>query len=88
MSVAEIAERLAVGEMAIYRMLDERIIPAVRVGKRWLVTRKAFEKWEENCGLPAIQERVKYCHVGSQAQVPQWPRRLVLRVLSRRIEPR
>jgi excisionase family DNA binding protein len=59
MTIAEIAGRLAIGEMAVYRMLDEKIIPAVRVGKRWLVTRKAFEKWEETCGLPAIQERVQ-----------------------------
>jgi excisionase family DNA binding protein len=59
MTVTEIAERLAIGEMAVYRMLDERIIPAVRVGKRWLVTRKAFEKWEETCGLPMATERVQ-----------------------------
>jgi excisionase family DNA binding protein len=34
MTVPEIAGRLAVGEMAVYRMLEEKIIPAVRVGKR------------------------------------------------------
>jgi excisionase family DNA binding protein len=59
MTVPEIAERLSIGEMAVYRMLDEKIIPAVRVGKRWLVTRKAFEKWEESCGLPAERERLQ-----------------------------
>ena len=59
MTVAEIAERLDIGEMAVYRMLDMRIIPAVRVGKRWLVTRKAFEKWEESCGLPTDRERIQ-----------------------------
>jgi excisionase family DNA binding protein len=59
MTVAEIADRLSIGEMAVYRMLDEKIIPAVRVGKRWLVTRKAFEKWEESCGMPASREHVQ-----------------------------
>jgi excisionase family DNA binding protein len=59
MTVPEIAGRLAVGEMAVYRMLEEKIIPAVRVGKRWVVTRKAFEKWEESCGLQGIQEHVQ-----------------------------
>jgi excisionase family DNA binding protein len=50
---------LAVGQMAVYRMLEEKIIPAVRVGKRWVVTRKAFEKWEESCGLQGVQDRVQ-----------------------------
>jgi excisionase family DNA binding protein len=59
MTVQEIAGRLAVGEMAVYRMLEKKIIPAVRVGKRWLVTRKAFEKWEESCGLQGVQERLQ-----------------------------
>lgn len=53
-TVPEIAGRLALGEMAVYRMLEEKIIPAVRVGRRWVVTRKAFEKWEESCGLHAV----------------------------------
>jgi len=59
MTVQEIAGRLAVGELAVYRMLEAKIIPAVRVGKRWVVTRKAFEKWEENCGLQGAQERLQ-----------------------------
>lgn len=59
MTVQEIAGRLAVGQMAVYRMLEEKIIPAVRVGKRWVVTRKAFEKWEESCGLQRVQGRVE-----------------------------
>jgi excisionase family DNA binding protein len=59
MTVPEIAGRLALGEMAVYRMLEEKIIPAVRVGKRWVVTRKAFEKWEESCGLQGTHQRVQ-----------------------------
>lgn len=59
MTVSEIAGRLAVGEMAVYRMLEEKIIPGVRVGKRWVVTRKAFEKWEESCGLDRAQEHLQ-----------------------------
>lgn len=59
MTVPEIAGRLAIGEMAVYRMLEAKIIPAVRVGKRWVVTRKAFEKWEEGCGLQGVRDRVQ-----------------------------
>jgi excisionase family DNA binding protein len=58
-TIPEIAGRLAVGQMAVYRMLEEKIIPAVRVGKRWVIARKAFEKWEESCGLHGVQQRVQ-----------------------------
>jgi excisionase family DNA binding protein len=51
MSILEIAARLEIGRLAVYRMLEERKLPGVRVGKRWIVTRKAFERWEAECGL-------------------------------------
>jgi excisionase family DNA binding protein len=52
LSVADIAARLAIGKMAVYRMLEDGILPGIRLGKRWLVTRHAYEQWERNCGLP------------------------------------
>jgi excisionase family DNA binding protein len=52
MSIPEIAERLAIGRIAVYGMLEQGIIPAIRVGRRWIVTRHAFETWERTCGLP------------------------------------
>ena len=51
LTVIEIAERLAIGKMAVYRMLEDGIIPAIRLGKRWIVTRCAYEEWERTCGL-------------------------------------
>lgn len=53
-SVHEIAKRLSLGRIAVYRMLTHRLIPAIRLGKRWVVTRHAFEDWERNCGKRAI----------------------------------
>jgi excisionase family DNA binding protein len=50
MSIAEIAARLALGRMAVYAMLEKRIIPGLRLGRRWIVTRHAFEEWERRCG--------------------------------------
>ena len=44
--VSEIAKRLSVGKMAVYVMLEKRILPGIRVGRRWLVTRQAYEQWE------------------------------------------
>jgi excisionase family DNA binding protein len=52
MTVDEIARRLAIGRLAVYAMLEQGIIPAVRLGRRWIVTRHAFENWERTCGIP------------------------------------
>jgi len=52
MTVNEIARRLDIGRVAVYAMLEQGIIPAVRLGRRWIVTRHAFENWERTCGIP------------------------------------
>ena len=52
MSIPEIANRLSVGRIAVYTMLEQGIIPAIRLGRRWIVTRHAFENWERTCGMP------------------------------------
>jgi len=52
MSIPEIASRLSVGRIAVYTMLEQGIIPAIRLGRRWIVTRHAFENWERTCGMP------------------------------------
>lgn len=50
MTVDEIARRLDIGRVAVYTMLEQKIIPAIRLGRRWIVTRHAFENWERTCG--------------------------------------
>ena len=55
LSVAEIAERLAVGKMAVYAMLEKGILPGIRIGRRWLVTRQAYEQWERTCGTAHME---------------------------------
>jgi excisionase family DNA binding protein len=51
--IADIAKRLAVGKMAVYEMLEKGILPGIRLGRRWIVTRQAFEQWERTCGTTA-----------------------------------
>ena len=51
MSVPEIARRLRIGRLAVYALLEQGIIPAIRLGRRWIVTRHAFEAWERTCGM-------------------------------------
>ena len=50
-TVPEIAHRLNIGRQAVYAMLKEGIIPALRINRRWLITRHAYEQWEHTCGM-------------------------------------
>jgi excisionase family DNA binding protein len=52
MTVEEIAGRLDIGRLAVYTMLEQGLLPGVRLGRRWIVTRAAFESWEKTCGSP------------------------------------
>lgn len=50
-SVPEIARRLRIGRLAVYSMLEQGIIPGIRLGRRWIITRRAYLAWEETCGV-------------------------------------
>jgi len=52
-TVLEIARRLNIGRQAVYAMLEQGVIPALRIGRRWIVTRHAYEQWERTCGTRA-----------------------------------
>jgi excisionase family DNA binding protein len=56
-SVREIAARLAIGRIAVYRLLESGIIPGIKIGRRWLVTRYAFDGWERTCGVRPDESR-------------------------------
>ena len=57
-SIPEIAERLSIGRLAVYAMLEQGILPGVRLGRRWIVTRSAYEQWERTCGTTGFQGQV------------------------------
>lgn len=48
--VPEICRRLEISEKAVYALLEGRIIPALRMRKRWIIGRHAYEEWEQNIG--------------------------------------
>jgi excisionase family DNA binding protein len=52
-SVDEIARRLEIGRLAVYAMLEQGIVPGIRLGRRWIITRHAYEQWERICGTRA-----------------------------------
>lgn len=53
-AVPEIAQRLGIGRIAVYSMLERGIIPGIRIGRRWIVTVAAYEYWERTCGLKHV----------------------------------
>lgn len=51
MTVEEIARHLNIGRRTVYAMLEQGVLPGIRLGQRWLITRHAYEQWERNCGM-------------------------------------
>ena len=52
-SVLEIVKRLNIGRLAVYSMLEQGNIPGLRLGRRWIITRQAYLRWESTCGVPS-----------------------------------
>ena len=52
-TIEEIADRLSIGRIVVYALLEQGEIPAIRLGRRWIVTRYAYENWERTCGTGA-----------------------------------
>ena len=52
-TVPEVSRRLDIGRLAVYSMLEQSIIPGIRLGRRWIITRYAYEQWERTCGMRA-----------------------------------
>jgi len=58
MTVEAIAHRLGIGRPTVYAMLEQGVLPGIRLGRRWIVTRYAYEQWERTCGVrsgPGLQ---------------------------------
>jgi excisionase family DNA binding protein len=53
MTPKDVARRLNIGTRAVYGILERGQLPGIRLGKRWLITRHAYEAWERTCGLRA-----------------------------------
>jgi excisionase family DNA binding protein len=45
-TIPEIAQRLAIGPQSVYRLLEQGVIPGIRLGHRWIVGRYAYTAWE------------------------------------------
>ena len=70
-TVDEIASRLGLGRIAIYTLLEKGEIPAIRLGRRWIITRFAYDAWEHNCGIRPQRFGVESDHGSTQTQIPR-----------------
>jgi excisionase family DNA binding protein len=54
-SVCEISERLGICEETVYDMVRKHVIPNIRHGHRFIISRAAYERWEATIGenIPA-----------------------------------
>ena len=48
--VPEICQRLALGRQAVYGLLEAGIIPAIRLRRKWLISRQSYLDWEKSFG--------------------------------------
>lgn len=48
--VPEICKRLQLGARTVYAMLEAKIIPALRLRRRWLIGRQTYDEWEKTFG--------------------------------------
>lgn len=49
-TVTEICRDLRVGRQRVYQLLEANVIPNVKTGRTWLVTRHAYQAWKQTCG--------------------------------------
>lgn len=54
--VSEVAARLGLRRSRTYQLVDQGLIPAVRIGRSIRVPARAFEKWLEECSVKALKE--------------------------------
>ena len=48
--VSEISGRLGICEETVYAMLKDGCIPNIRYGRRFIISRAAYERWEGSIG--------------------------------------
>jgi excisionase family DNA binding protein len=69
MTPKEVAQRLHIGPRAVYDMLERGLLPGIRVRKRWLITRHAYEEWEKTCGFRVAPDAAQATGLNAKPEV-------------------
>jgi excisionase family DNA binding protein len=48
-TVAEVARLLALSRGGTYELVRKGVIPAVRLGRRWVIPKARFQAWLDSC---------------------------------------
>ena len=51
LSVKQVARKLGIGINQAYEACEQNMIPCIRFGRRWIISRVAFENWLSTCGF-------------------------------------
>jgi excisionase family DNA binding protein len=49
LTVREVAEYLRMSEAKVYRLVNERHLPAVRIGRSWRFRKDLLDEWLSQC---------------------------------------
>jgi excisionase family DNA binding protein len=55
LTVREVAEYLRMSEAKVYRLANERHLPAVRIGKSWRFRKDLLDEWISQCTESSLQ---------------------------------
>ena len=69
MTPKDVAKRLKIGTRAVYAMLEQNLLPGIRLGKRWIITSHAYEQWEKTCGMRLNSGRAGNIGLKGQTEV-------------------
>jgi excisionase family DNA binding protein len=58
-TVPEMAQRIGVCEPKVRALLRDGVIPNIRHGRLYIVSRYAFERWEQSIGVPPAAQESK-----------------------------
>jgi hypothetical protein len=49
-------------------MLEQGILPGIRLGRRWIITRHAYEQWERTCGMRPARDSTEQTQLIKSAE--------------------
>lgn len=51
LTVKQVSRKLGIGINQTYEACEQNLFPCVRFGRRWIISRTAFDKWLSECGF-------------------------------------
>ena len=56
LTVREVAEYLCMSETKVYRLVKERRLPVVRIGKTWRFRKDLLDDWRSQCTVSSMDD--------------------------------